>query len=110
MGSNGIIILVVGFGIKTFSGGSDSNSTTPTKETTLSKDEKLIEIRKEYWKNKNLKSEVPYKKYYGLGWEKVKTTMIPHGIALCVLLVFISKIYKKDKCERKITNNHKKDI
>jgi antitoxin component YwqK of YwqJK toxin-antitoxin module len=31
--------------------------------------------------NGNLKSEVSYKKSYGLGWKKVKTTLIPHGIA-----------------------------
>jgi antitoxin component YwqK of YwqJK toxin-antitoxin module len=77
----GVIILVVGFGIKTFSGSSDNNTSRPTKETTVSKDEKLIEIRKEYWENGNLKSEVPYRKHYGLGWKKVKTTLIPHGIA-----------------------------
>ncbi len=77
----GAIVLVVGFGIKTFSGSSDTNTTRSTKETTISKDEKLIEIQKEYWENGNLKSEIPYKKHYGLGWKKVKTTLIPHGIA-----------------------------
>ena len=77
----GVVILVVGFGVKTFSGDSDSNSTRSTKKTTLSKDEKLIEVRKEYWENGKLKSEVPYKKSYGLGWKKVKTTLIPHGVA-----------------------------
>ena len=77
----GVIILVVGFGIKTFSGSSDTNTTQQTKETTVSKDKKLIEVRKEYWDNGNLKSEVPYKKIYGLGWKKVKTTLVPHGIA-----------------------------
>ncbi len=77
----GVVILVVGFGLKTFSGSSDSNTSRSTKETTVSKDEKLIEIRKEYWENGNLKSEIPYKKHYGLGWKKVKTTLIPHGIA-----------------------------
>jgi len=78
----GVIVLAIGFGISTFGGGSsDNNTTRPTKETTLSKDEKLIEVRKEYWDNGNLKSEVPYKKSYGLGWKKVKTTLVPHGIA-----------------------------
>ncbi|HIQ46313.1 MAG TPA: hypothetical protein EYH57_01700 [Sulfurovum sp.] len=78
----GMVMLVGGWAISTFSGDSDdSNSTNPTKETRISKDEKLIEVRKEYWDNGNLKSEVPYKKSYGLGWKKVKTTLIPHGIA-----------------------------
>ena len=78
----GVIILVGGWAVSTFSGDSDdSNRTKRTKQTGISKDEKLIEVRKEYWENGNLKSEVPYKKSYGLGWKKVKTTLIPHGIA-----------------------------
>ena len=78
----GVILVAVGFAIHTFTGdNSDSNSTKRTKETHLSKDEKLIEVRKTYWENGNLKSEVPYKKHYGLGWKKVKTTLTPHGIA-----------------------------
>jgi len=77
----GAVILVVGWGINTFGGSSDTNQTKKTKETTISKDEKLIEIRKEYWDNGNLKSEVPYKKSYGIGWKKVKTKLVPHGIA-----------------------------
>jgi len=79
----GVILLAVGFIIMTVSsktGGSDSN-TTSSHETKISKDEKLIEVRKEYWENGNLKSEVPYKKHYGLGWKKVKTKLKPHGIA-----------------------------
>jgi antitoxin component YwqK of YwqJK toxin-antitoxin module len=79
----GVILLAVGFIIMTVSGktgGSDSN-TTSSHETKISKDEKLIEVRKEYWENGNLKSEVPYKKSYGLGWKKVKTKLKPHGIA-----------------------------
>ncbi len=61
----GVIVLALGFGISTFGGGnSDENTTKPTKETTLSKDEKLIEVRKEYWDNGNLKSEAVYKKHY----------------------------------------------
>lgn len=78
----GAIIFVGGWAINTFSGGDvDSNTTKRTKETTLSKDEKLIEVRKEYWENGNLKSEVPYKKSYGVGYKKIKTTLIPHGVA-----------------------------
>ena len=78
----GAILLIVGWAVSTFSGSSnDSNTTKATKETKISKDEKLVEVRKEYWENGNLKSEVPYKKSYGLGWKKVKTTLIPHGIA-----------------------------
>ena len=78
----GAIIFVGGWAINAFTGGSDdSNSTKRTKETTISKDEKLIEVRKEYWDNGNLKSEVPYKKSYGVGYKKIKTTLIPHGIA-----------------------------
>jgi antitoxin component YwqK of YwqJK toxin-antitoxin module len=78
----GVIIIIGGWAINTFSGGSDdSNATKRSKETTISKDEKLIEVRKEYWDNGNLKSEVPYKKSYGLGYKKIKTTLIPHGIA-----------------------------
>jgi antitoxin component YwqK of YwqJK toxin-antitoxin module len=76
-----VVILVVGFGMKMFSGDSGSKAGRPTQETKVSKDENLIEIRKEYWENGNLKSEIPYKKHYGLGWKKVKTTLIPHGIA-----------------------------
>ncbi len=78
----GVIVLAIGWGISTFGGNSDdSNTTKPTKETSFSKDEKLIEVRKEYWDNGNLKSEAVYKKHYGLGWKKVKTTLIPHGIS-----------------------------
>ena len=77
----GAVLLAIGWGVSTFGGGDDSNTTKNTKETTLSEDEKLIEIRKEYWENGNLKSEVPYKKSYGLGWKKVKTKLKPHGIA-----------------------------
>lgn len=78
----GAIIFVGGWVINTFSGGeADSNTTKRTKETTFSKDEKLIEVRKEYWENGNLKSEVPYKKSYAIGYKKIKTTLIPHGIA-----------------------------
>lgn len=77
----GAIVLTLGWGISFFSGDSDESNATKTKETTISKDEKLIEIRKEYWDNGNLKSETPYKKSYGLGYKKVKTTLIPHGIA-----------------------------
>ena len=78
----GVIILIGGWAVSTFSGDSDeSNRTKRTKETSISKDEKLIEVRKEYWENGNLKSEVPYKKSYGLGWKKVKTKLKPHGIA-----------------------------
>ena len=78
----GVIIIIGGWAINTFAGSSDDdNSTKRTKETTISKDEKLIEVRKEYWDNGNLKSEVPYKKSYGLGWKKVKTKLVPHGIA-----------------------------
>ena len=78
----GVIILTLGWGISFFAGDSDdSNTTERSKETTISKDEKLIELRKEYWDNGNLKSEVPYKKSYGLGYKKVKTTLTPHGIA-----------------------------
>jgi antitoxin component YwqK of YwqJK toxin-antitoxin module len=79
----GAMIVALGFGISHFSDGkeSDTNATKRTKETSISKDEKLIEVRKEYWENGNLKSEVPYKKSYGLGWKKVKTKLKPHGIA-----------------------------
>jgi len=77
----GAVMLVIGWGINTFGGSSDTNQTKKTKKTTISKDEKLIEIRKEYWDNGNLKSEVPYKKSYGIGWKKVKTKLVPHGIA-----------------------------
>jgi len=77
----GAVVLIVGWGMSTFGGSSDSNSSKKTKETTISKDDKLIEVRKEYWENGNLKSEVPYKKSYGIGWKKVKTKLIPHGIA-----------------------------
>ncbi len=78
----GAIILVGGWAVSTFSGDSDdSNSTKRTKETSFSKDEKLIEIRKEYWDNGNIKSETPYKKSYSLGYKKVKTKLKPHGIA-----------------------------
>lgn len=78
----GVIVLVVGWGVSTFGGSSDeNNSTRPTKETTVSKDEKLIEIRKEYWKNGKIKSETPYKKSYSVGYKKMKTKLVPHGIA-----------------------------
>jgi len=77
----GVIVLTLGWGISFFAGDSDDSNTTKTKETTFSKDEKLIEVRKEYWDNGKLKSEVPYKKKYGIGWKKVKTTLIPHGIS-----------------------------
>jgi len=78
----GAVLLIIGWGVSTFGGGGDdSNATKKTKETTLSKDEKLIEVRKEYWENGNLKSEVPYKKSYSLGYKKVKTKLKPHGIA-----------------------------
>ena len=62
----GVIMLTLGWAVHTF-GGSDDSNTTKTKETTFSKDEKLIEIRKEYWDNGKLKSETPYKKHYGIG-------------------------------------------
>lgn len=77
----GVMILVIGWGVSTFGGGDDSSTTKKTKETTISKDEKLIEIRKEYWDNGNIKSETPYKKSYSLGYKKVKTKLKPHGIA-----------------------------
>lgn len=79
----GVILLVIGWGVSIFSDGksNDDNSTRSSKETTLSKDEKLIEIRKVYWENGNLKEENPYKKSYSLGYKKVKTKLIPHGIA-----------------------------
>jgi len=68
----------------TFSKDSNTTSTKnirPTNQTTLDKDDKLIEIRKAYWKNGNLKSETPYKKHYGIGYKKLKTTLTPHGIS-----------------------------
>ncbi len=77
----GVIILTLGWAMSTFGGESDSNTTRPSKETKISKDEKLIEVRKTYWDNGNIKSETPYKKHYGIGWKKVKTTLTPHGIA-----------------------------
>lgn len=76
----GAVMLAIGFGISFFRD-DDNNSTSASKETTLSKDEKLIEVRKEHWENGNLKSETPYKKSYSVGYKKVKTTLIPHGIA-----------------------------
>ena len=78
----GAMMVALGFGITHFSDAkaSDENATKRTKETSISKDEKLIEVRKEYWPNGNLKSEVPYKKSYSLGWKKVKTKLKPHGI------------------------------
>jgi len=78
----GVILLVIGWGASFFVGdGNDKNSTKPSQETTISKDEKLIEIQKEYWENGNLKEETPYKKSYSLGYKKVKTKLVPHGIA-----------------------------
>ena len=74
-------MLAIGSVFYLFGGNDDTNHTKSTKETSISKDEKLIEVRKEYWDNGKLKSEVPYKKHYGLGWKKVKTTLIPHGVA-----------------------------
>jgi len=50
-------------------------------KTEISKEKKLIEVKKEYWDNGKLKSETTYKKAYKVGWKKVKTTLIPHGIA-----------------------------
>jgi len=78
----GVILVAIGFVIHTFTGENrDSNDTKSSSKMHISKDKKLIEVEKTYWKNGNLKSEVPYKKHYGLGWRKVKTTLIPHGIS-----------------------------
>ena len=79
----GVILVVIGFSVSMFTDekNTDSNTTKVSSETKLSKDEKLIEVKKEYWENGNLKSEVPYRKHYGVGWKKVKTTLTPHGIA-----------------------------
>ena len=78
----GTILMGIGLVFGVFSSKSEDNNTSrSTKDTKLSKEDNLIEVRKEYWENGNLKSEVPYKKHYGLGWKKVKTTLIPHGIA-----------------------------
>jgi len=78
----GAVVLMVLFAVNAVSGGKgDSNSTKKSSETHLSKEDNLMEVRKEYWENGNLKLEVPYKKHYGLGWRKVKTTLTPHGIA-----------------------------
>jgi hypothetical protein len=52
-----------------------------THKTEISEDKKLIETEKEYWDNGKLKSETSYKKSYKVGWKKVKTTLIPHGVA-----------------------------
>ncbi|HIP27255.1 MAG TPA: hypothetical protein EYG80_06335 [Flavobacteriaceae bacterium] len=72
----GLILLVLGWAYSTFI---DDDKTT--KKTAISKDDKLIEIEKTYWDNGNLKSETTYKKSYKAGWKKVKTTLIPHGVA-----------------------------
>jgi len=75
-----VVFVVIGGVVSIFSDDSDKD-TKPKSTTTISKDEKLIEIKKKYWDNGKLKEEIPYKKHYGLGWKKVKTTLIPHGIA-----------------------------
>jgi len=76
----GVIVVTIGWGVSFFSDDED-NTTKPAKETTISEDEKLIEVRKSYWDNGNLKEETPYKKSYSLGYKKVKTELVPHGIA-----------------------------
>ena len=56
----------------------------PTAITKFSDDNRsptLLEIRKEYWPDGKVKSVVPYKKHYGLGFRSIKKTLIPHGIA-----------------------------
>jgi len=72
----GLILLALGWAYSTFI---DDDKTT--KKTAISKDDKLIEVEKTYWDNGNLKSETTYKKSYKVGWKKVKTTLIPHGVA-----------------------------
>ena len=72
----GLILLALGWGYSTFI---DDDKTT--KKTAISKDDKLIEVEKTYWDNGNLKSETTYKKSYKVGWKKVKTMLIPHGVA-----------------------------
>lgn len=72
----GLIVLVLGWGYSTFI---DDKKTT--NKTAISEDDKLIEIEKTYWDNGKIKSEITYKKFYKAGWKKVKTTLIPHGIA-----------------------------
>lgn len=77
-----VIVVSLGWAVSLFKGdGDDSNNTKRSKETTISKDEKLIEIRKEYWENGKIKSETPYKKSYSVGYKKVKTKLVPHGIS-----------------------------
>jgi len=75
-----VVLVVVGGVVSLFSDDSDKGAKSIS-STSISKDEKLIEIKKKYWDNGKLKKEIPYKKHYGLGWKKVKTTLIPHGIA-----------------------------
>ncbi len=76
----GVVVVVIGSVMSLFSDGSKKDD-KPSSTTSISKDEKLIEVKKKYWDNGNLKEEIPYKKHYGLGWKKVKTTLTPHGIA-----------------------------
>ena len=76
----GIIILSIGSFVSIFIG-DDDNKTKPTSSTKISEEAKLIEIRKTYWENGNIKEETPYKKSYSLGYKKVKTELIPHGIS-----------------------------
>lgn len=75
-----VVVVSIGWIASFFMGDSDEK-TKSTKETTLSEEAKLIEIKKEYWENGKLKEEVPYKKSYSLGYKKVKTKLKPHGIA-----------------------------
>lgn len=76
----GVVVLGIGW-IASMYMGEDNNTTKSTSSTNISEDAKLIETRKTYWDNGKLKEEVPYKKSYGLGYKKIKTTLIPHGIA-----------------------------
>jgi hypothetical protein len=72
----GTIMIFVGWVYITFI----SDDTTTTK-TSVSKDAKLVEVEKTYWDNGNIKSVTTYKKSYKVGWKKVKTTLIPHGLS-----------------------------
>jgi antitoxin component YwqK of YwqJK toxin-antitoxin module len=76
----GVVVLSLGWLVSMFID-DDNNTTKSASSTEISEDAKLIEIRKTYWDNGNIKDEVPYKKSYGLGYKKVKTKLVPHGIA-----------------------------
>lgn len=76
----GVIVITIGWGVSFFAG-DDNNTTKSTSNTKISEDAKLIETEKTYWENGNIKEEVPYKKSYSLGYKKVKTKLVPHGIA-----------------------------